>query len=490
MRQVTVATASVSRQAGFSLVELSLVMIIIGLVTAASLSVYTPTAKMSSKAKNEVAVQKIAETVKGYSGSNRQIPNLDSFKSAVPNITDELSNRVFYLYSGTLYNENPDPDEVADICNVNETNLSVQYPLKNETATVNNVAFVIWSTGFDAKGNHSNTTLYNGGVSTASYSPLPDTPYTFTVPKYDDQTSGSYMDDLFSWVTLAELKEKADCGPGIRFLTDRVQDAKEGKIYLETSSSSESRIYIEGGVAPYQWCIETEGAAVANTIAGFFLDYYDGTGFQDDVGASYLDSNVNSNPVPIVYNDGLGNDGSGGTTATCANNAQGSATWATGVSDDQTPYVPIAKHSSDTTFGSSTANTYSFTVHVKDAAGNEASKDFDLFVSSSGSGSDFCSGTTTPGSTWTDSGNEVGTVIDISTCNLSSSPSQVFLTPVSSSGFTEMRLAPYVYSTNSTQVYVGMMVEDDVPPAPDTWHSAVDLNGGIDTIYLNWMVVP
>ncbi|GAB0058849.1 hypothetical protein SIID45300_03207 [Candidatus Magnetaquicoccaceae bacterium FCR-1] len=216
-------------QAGFSLIELSIVMIIIGLIIAGGVGIYEPSMRQALKNKNETIVRQAVETLIGFAGAHKSLPRELRHAGVVGAVQDAQLNPLQYALDAALL-------EMNQLCRRDDTPLSVQV-LKADGSVnfeVINVAFVVWSRGYDGRtGPEKPTGAIDG-----------QTPYP--VPPYAENMA----DDLVGWATLAELQAAAGCGSqGLKILVSALPVARVGAPYGTVTLTP------EGGKPPYGWCV-------------------------------------------------------------------------------------------------------------------------------------------------------------------------------------------------------------------------------------------
>ncbi|MBF0417248.1 MAG: prepilin-type N-terminal cleavage/methylation domain-containing protein [Magnetococcales bacterium] len=216
-------------ESGFSLIELSIVMIIIGLIIAGGVGIYEPSMRQALKNKNETIVKQAVETLTGFAGAHKSLPGEIRHAGVVSAVQDAQLNPLQYAYDASL-------TEMNQLCRRDDTRLSVQVlkPDGSRHFEVSNVAFVVWSRGYDG---HTAPEKPVGAIDTESRYPL---------PVYAERVA----DDLVGWATLAELQAAAGCGnQGLKILVSALPVAHVGATYGTVTLTP------EGGKPPYGWCV-------------------------------------------------------------------------------------------------------------------------------------------------------------------------------------------------------------------------------------------
>ncbi|MEO5332207.1 MAG: hypothetical protein H7839_09300 [Magnetococcus sp. YQC-5] len=224
------------RTGGFSMIELSIVFIIIGLIISAGISVFGPSMRQALKGKNDTIVQDAVKAVVGYAGAQKKVPA--DMGGVARSFWDAQQNTLKYAYSDNLISEN-------SVCDQRTTHLKVSFAYGESETVVDNVAFVVWSRGGDGMTTSDNQNPFDLPSTNRTYAL--SSAATYTVPVYSEK-----KDDLSGWVTLYELKAAAGCGPALRILNNRIKDGQE-------SLYSGDTIAVDGGVLPYSWCIDDSG---------------------------------------------------------------------------------------------------------------------------------------------------------------------------------------------------------------------------------------
>ncbi|MBF0125941.1 MAG: hypothetical protein HQM02_01910 [Magnetococcales bacterium] len=222
------------------MIELSIVMIIIGLIIAAGLSIYDPSVKQALKEKNEVIVRDAVKSVIGYAAGQKALPT--ALTNVARSTLDAQQSTLQYAYDTNLNGSSTE----KTICNRNDAGLTV---VKKDNATdnntkytVTNVAAVVWSKGYDGA---SDVTISGS---------------TYTFYEY----SGT-DDDLLGWATLSELKAAAGCvGSSLKILADGIPAGKEGSTYGTDTVTFKP----DGGIADYSWCVEFPASIGTGKLLG------------------------------------------------------------------------------------------------------------------------------------------------------------------------------------------------------------------------------
>ncbi|MDI6890548.1 MAG: prepilin-type N-terminal cleavage/methylation domain-containing protein [Thermodesulfovibrionales bacterium] len=253
--------------AGFTLIELAIVLIIIGILVALGTALIGPLTKRAKYNETKDIADAAVESVISYGASNKKLPlqgdftpdgTIDEFVEIVRNPRDAWTKTLYYIADSDLTSI---PAGSTDaICGRKTTGLTIcRDAACTVTTNINNVAFVVLSGG----GNYNVQT----GIITC---PAGTCVRVFEVdtPNIDDCTDAvncpgypaaeminveEPYDDIVKWVTLNELRIKAGCvGAQLKILNNELPYGFQG-------SSYSAIVYADGGVpfssgGRYRWC--------------------------------------------------------------------------------------------------------------------------------------------------------------------------------------------------------------------------------------------
>lgn len=246
-------------RAGFTLIELSIVLIIIGIILGLSAGGAGLLFKQAKEKETKAAVDNAVQAVVSFAGSNKRLPvfgnpTTGEFAKILTNPRDSWGQPFNYYYDSNLSSV-----ATGDICGRRTTSLVVKKcpdPLDllctAPTATINNIAFVILSGGSNF---HNQTPRV--------LSVMPPTVRVFdsglqNIPVVDGSGVGNMeYDDIVSWMTIDELRTKAGCqGAPLKILNNELPPGSASSVYPNVL------IVPDGGVpfvAPdsYRWCVQT-----------------------------------------------------------------------------------------------------------------------------------------------------------------------------------------------------------------------------------------
>ncbi len=220
---------------GFTLIELAMVLIIVGLLVGIGITTLGILIKRAKVNATKEIVNADVEAVLGYTFSSGKLPDTSAFNAIVRNKKDSFGKDIAYIYDEGL----------TTYCGRLNTNITVQ--ICSDTActtpiqTISDVAFVVLSGG----ANYNNQTAGGGGV---------NSPTTIKVYQYgviadeypDDINRAEDYDDIVKWITLSELHNNDKCKPLYIDSNQTLPDAEEDTPYR-------AKISVSGGIPPYQF---------------------------------------------------------------------------------------------------------------------------------------------------------------------------------------------------------------------------------------------
>lgn len=190
-------------QKGFTLIELAMVLVVIGIVISLGVSLIGPLTKRVKYTESKEIVNAAVESVIGYAITNGKLPDNTKFPTIVRAPNDAWTKPLSYIYDKTLKDGN--------ICNTTGTNITVKVCPDNSCSTpistTNNVAFIVVSGG----GNYNNQTSGSQEITSSTlikvYEPDVDNIDNYT----GDINRPEPYDDIVKWIPLEELKTKIGC---------------------------------------------------------------------------------------------------------------------------------------------------------------------------------------------------------------------------------------------------------------------------------------
>lgn len=267
------------RNKGFTLVEIAIVLVIIGILVSLGAALIGPLTKRAKYTETKDIVNAAVESVISYGASNKKLPlqgdftpddTIDEFVEIVRNPRDAWTKTLYYIVDSDLTST---PIAGTDpLCGRTATKLTICRDTACTAATnITNVAFVVIS-GAD---NYNVQT----GIITAAPCPAGTCvrAYEIDTPDIDDCTNSTNCpnypagetisrpepyDDIVKWVNLNELKVRAGCvGGQLKIITNELPS-------VYRCSSYNASIYADGGVTfadggdsdtlpDYEWCTTT-----------------------------------------------------------------------------------------------------------------------------------------------------------------------------------------------------------------------------------------
>lgn len=217
---------------GFTLIELSIVLIVIGLLVGLGAGIINPLTNFIKVRETRELQDSATQSIISWASSKNSIPTASGFPTAAKSPLDAWGRGFVYKYYSSISSTSPNKDT---ICGLRSTTLTLQ--TTDPTATMPNIAFVILSGAENAT---LRSTL-NGTVITASGNA------TGTI------SVAGPNGDLVRWVTLDELRSKIGCqGAPLKIINNELP-------YANYSTSYSATIMADGGSGSgnYQWRIKT-----------------------------------------------------------------------------------------------------------------------------------------------------------------------------------------------------------------------------------------
>lgn len=241
-----VMTLAVSNK-GFTLIELAVVLIIIGVILGMGAGLLGPLTKRAKYNKSEDIVNSAIESVLSYGASRNKLPVTGDFASTLSIPNDAYTKPLFYIVDSNLTDTT-----IGGICGRKTTNLTVKIcpdlTCSSPTDTINNVGFIVLS----GAGNYNNQTAGTEAFSSAETIKVFETDYV--VDNYTgDMNRPEAYDDIVEWVGINELRTKVNCtGAALRIINNELPFTYSGDTYSAS-------IFADGGVpfssgGDYRWC--------------------------------------------------------------------------------------------------------------------------------------------------------------------------------------------------------------------------------------------
>ena len=214
------------KKSAFTLIELSIVLVIIGLLIGGSFKILKVMRERAQITRAQDDVQVAKQAVIGNTILNYNIlPPVDYFDQ---NLSPVKSNQhqLLYAYADTLDGNN--------ICSTQSTSLKIEKKhFDTVKQTINNIAFVVVSEG----ANHNMQTAKSGNTVKI---------YDYETNDRDDNATPvdikENYDDVADWVTLSQLQEEARCSNNPL----RIVNSSLPSTNIANSSSYSATIVIDG----------------------------------------------------------------------------------------------------------------------------------------------------------------------------------------------------------------------------------------------------
>jgi len=197
-----------STKSGFTLVELAMVLVVVGLLVTLGSSLMGPMLKLAKTRETRDTVGSAMNSNMGFAAANNMLPTLAQFPGAVSKASDSWGNPLQYIFSSNLN---------VNLCGQSVTNLTVRecYDFACIAANrrdIQNVAFVILSAGENFNNQTAGSSAVPPGPAQIIAYRTGALPPGTNVDNYagDFNRPESY-DDIVNWVTLPELKSKIGC---------------------------------------------------------------------------------------------------------------------------------------------------------------------------------------------------------------------------------------------------------------------------------------
>jgi prepilin-type N-terminal cleavage/methylation domain-containing protein len=238
-----------NNNSGFSLVELSIVLVIIGLLVGLGSSMIGPMMNFTKVRETRDMMDAALQSIIGSASSSNSIASDTTFPTIAKASMDAWGRSFIYLYDVNLYSATPTKDT---ICGRRSTTLTLV--TTDPAATISNVAFALFSAADNTAFKSSLNGTYKGAITNALITASGAATGTVTVTGPNS--------DLVRWVTLDELRGKIGCqGAPLKILNNELPSGSASS-YLDTM------VYADGGVpdlgvsGKYWWCVQnTTGAA-------------------------------------------------------------------------------------------------------------------------------------------------------------------------------------------------------------------------------------
>ncbi|MBI4826443.1 MAG: prepilin-type N-terminal cleavage/methylation domain-containing protein [Nitrospirae bacterium] len=219
---------TLKKEKGFSLVELAIVFVVMGVLLAVGIKMLAPMLGRAKLNETDKIVQAAVDSIVGHVAIEHEFP--DDFKTVVTTSEDIWGNDLIFRAA----NMNP-----IDICNQSTTDMSATNcfnPDCSNNVIIPNVALVVFSKGEDL----------NKQTDEADVKVYPKGTVIGTPPNTE------IYDDVVKWVSLNELRVRAGCsGAPLKILNNELPLCGQN---ISGDSTYKATIYADGGVGSYKWC--------------------------------------------------------------------------------------------------------------------------------------------------------------------------------------------------------------------------------------------
>jgi prepilin-type N-terminal cleavage/methylation domain-containing protein len=263
---------------GFTIIEVAIVMVIIGLLVGFGATLVGPLTERSKRMATTEIIMGAMESIVGFAATEKRLPqwgdnivdtDLDEFCEVVSKRKDSASLPLYYFFDTRL----TAPDSV---CGRKTTALTVCRD-SNCTDRILNIAFAVISgamdynpqTGIVTAGCPAGQTCI--GVYEPGSANIDNCTNTTNCPNFDEAVTRisrpEAYDDIVEYITLNELRTKVDCqGPQLKILNNELAPGS-------MSSPYSAMIYVEGGIpfpssGDFKWCVEIRNRDAADGVPG------------------------------------------------------------------------------------------------------------------------------------------------------------------------------------------------------------------------------
>ncbi len=219
-----------TKREGFTIIELAIVLIVIGILFALGVGLLGPLTKRTKLEESREVVKQVREAVIGYVVKNGVLPN--SLESAGARGFDAWGNNLEYYYFSVT----------GDICGTNNTGWSVRECTNDDCTSYNekqNIVFIVYSGGFDGdKACTGTSSPFYVRKQNMGYNP-PCT-YTPSNPVFN-------YDDIVLYASLDEIRALRGCPQPLAITSpSTLPQGEEDSFYS-------FQLQAIGGKPPYTW---------------------------------------------------------------------------------------------------------------------------------------------------------------------------------------------------------------------------------------------
>lgn len=245
-----------THQRGFTLIELAIVLIVIGILVGLGAALLGPLTKQAAFKRTRERVRACKESIIGFVAASRRLPTQTEFQG-ICNEKDAWGIDLVYLPDDTTVkydatNDRADLTTGSICCNPLPSDMAVND--RAQSGGSNNykkdVAFIVLSKGDDRTQNGAftaNTDIGGGEI----YS-------VYNIEEYSDT-----YDDIIEYATVYELRDAVKCEP-LQMLTTSLPDATEDASYTVTLRAT-------GGCQSYTWAASDCSGTASSLPTGISL---------------------------------------------------------------------------------------------------------------------------------------------------------------------------------------------------------------------------
>jgi len=263
---------------GFTIIEVAIVMVIIGLLVGFGATLVGPLTERSKRMATTEILMGASESIVGFASAEKRLPEWDNgtldnipdeFHEVVTKRRDSATKPLYYFFENLLTT----PDS---LCGRKTTNITI---CRDAACTdrIPNIAFAVVSgamdynpqTGIVTAGCPAGQTCI--GVYEPGTAGIDNCTNGTNCPNYDGSVArinrAEAYDDIVEYVTLGELRTKSGCqGAPLKILNNELPSGSRSSLYSAT-------IYAEGGVpfssgGSYKWCVEIGNQNAAAGVPG------------------------------------------------------------------------------------------------------------------------------------------------------------------------------------------------------------------------------
>ncbi|MDH5464969.1 MAG: type II secretion system GspH family protein [Thiovulaceae bacterium] len=217
---------------GFTLVELAIVLIVIGILTGGGMKLMGVLAKKAKVLETKEKMQTMQETVLGFAMREHRLPTQDEWDKLFLDKDDSWGKKIRYIVDGSL-------TKAKNLCHQNNSHVR----LSLEAQTQENLAFILVSSG---PNRNLQTAIENMEVETAFFGEKLDL-------NDEDFTREESFDDTLVAYSMNQLQFLQQCDDQkLKIINDDLPKAITNRAY-------ETEIFVQGGAtfsdSTYRWCM-------------------------------------------------------------------------------------------------------------------------------------------------------------------------------------------------------------------------------------------